>query len=55
MHYLAANEMGDLTHGEAELFHTACDNINQLMELIDRRENGPPDPPGWEGGFAENH
>ncbi len=45
MNYLANTAMGDLTHDEAELFHTACDNINSMMELIDRRENGPPDPP----------
>lgn len=55
MNWLANNAMGDLSKDEADLFHTACDNINQLMELIDRRENGPPDPPGWEGGFADNH
>ncbi len=55
MNYLAKTAMGDLTHDEAYLFHTACAAINQLMELIDSRENGPPDPPGWEDGFADNH
>lgn len=55
MDYLANTAMGDLSKDEADLFHTACDAIDQLLENRDRRLNGPPDPPGWEGGFAENH
>ena len=60
MNYLANTAMGDLSKDEADWFHTACDNINQLMELRElnqsiERNTEPPDPPGWEGGFAENH
>ena len=43
MNYLAETAIGDLSKEEADLFHTACDAINQLMELIDRRENGQPE------------
>ena len=37
MDYMASNEMGDLTIGEAALFHTACLAIDNL--LIARRTN----------------
>jgi hypothetical protein len=44
MNYLANTAMGDLSKDEADLFHTACDNINQLMESRDRanKEILPP-------------
>jgi hypothetical protein len=29
------------------------DAWQEIMNAIDNYE--PPDPPGWEGGFAENH
>jgi len=43
MDYLANTAMGDLSKDEADLFHTACDNINQLMESRDRANNGLPE------------
>lgn len=51
MNRMANNDMGDLSKDEADLFHTACDTINQLMESRERKEDEPPDPPEWKGGF----
>ena len=31
-----------------------CRNCGADENLVARREE-PPDPPGWEGGFADNH
>lgn len=38
--------------------HDLACTIQQAIEdwFEDKRRNyEPPDPPGWEGGFAENH
>lgn len=37
-----------------------ADHIDAALALAtklrrDLNNYGPPDPPGWEGGFAENH
>jgi hypothetical protein len=38
MDYMAANEMGDLTIGEAALFHTACAAIDNLLQARRTRQ-----------------
>lgn len=44
----------DLTPGEAKRLATALLHIaNTIEEIVDNHE--PPDPPGFEGGFAKNH
>jgi hypothetical protein len=39
MNRMAASDMADLSKDEADLFHTACDAINQLMESRERKED----------------
>ncbi len=38
---------------QSENFGSRIAAQRRLDEMIDNYE--PPDPPGWEGGFAENH
>jgi hypothetical protein len=38
----------------ARLAQIIQDTIEDFIEA-ENRDYEPPDPPGWEGGFAENH
>ena len=39
------------------LSEDAVDLVNEWIEDLDWHDDNyePPDPPGWEGGFADNH
>lgn len=51
--------------GHSDVFHVAldrrgdelgaCEECDQCAEFTPDPNWEPPDPPGWEGGFAENH
>lgn len=50
--FFVSNEYGEhLADGRRfACFFDAVEHINKLIENYE-----PADPPGWEGGFAENH
>lgn len=48
--YVTAPDYDEVIEGP---FNSAAEAFAALNTLITNYE--PPDPPGWEGGFAENH
>ncbi len=56
---LAAIFLGDepRLHTENRINELAILIQNCIEDFINQENNNyePPDPPGWEGGFAENH
>jgi hypothetical protein len=53
MNRMASTDMGDLSKDEANLFHTACDTVNQLMESRDHRWRRSPRP-SWRDNSEPN-
>jgi putative ribosome biogenesis GTPase RsgA len=56
---LANTFLSDTPHlHTVDLAHALAEIIQQTIEefIAYEQENyEPPDPPGWEGGFADNH
>lgn len=41
---------------DSTLYCTSCGwELNEIQAAIACENWEPPDPPGWEGGFADNH
>jgi hypothetical protein len=52
---MGESDMGDLPEKIAGSFHNAVGYLQDVQDYLQDNDREPPDPPGWEGGFAENH
>jgi hypothetical protein len=54
---MGENDMGNLPARCAGAYHDVTDTLRMIQSWIASiaENEEPPDPPGWEGGFADNH